>query len=238
MLNLDETLYLTDSYTKQKDFYLKSFLYSFGVLMFVDILRNQVSEVNLLQLIPGFYLILLFFSFLFLVINSDFISGFSKDLDNKKEFGTKTLNKIDLFVLNRFSFFFLSIILLFVLNSVIPLSLDSFNSYGEKTLENIWSFDEVLSLEIILLIILITLSQVPILIVTYVSTEKDSQILPEYWKSLSLVIFLVSGFLTPTIDGYTQLSFSFSAISLYFILINLIQKRVNVRFNGLNGIIF
>jgi Sec-independent protein secretion pathway component TatC len=238
MLNLDETLYLTDSYTKQKDFYLKSFLYSFGVLIFVDILRNQVSEVNLLQLIPGFYLILLFFSFLFLVINSDFISGFSKDLDNKKEFGTKTLNKIDLFVLNRFSFFFLSIILLFVLNSVIPLSLDSFNSYGEKTLENIWSFDEVLSLEIILLIILITLSQVPILIVTYVSTEKDSQILPEYWKSLSLVIFLVSGFLTPTIDGYTQLSFSFSAISLYFILINLIQKRVNVRFNGLNGIIF
>ena len=238
MLNLDETLYLTDLYTKQKDFYLKSFLYSFGVLIFVDILRSQVSEVNLLQLIPGFYLILLFFSFLFLVINSDFISGFSKDLDNKKEFGTKTLNKIDLFVLNRFSFFFLSLILLFVLNSVIPLSLDSFNSYGEKTLENIWSFDEVLSLEIILLIILITLSQVPILIVTYVSTEKDSQILPEYWKSLSLVIFLVSGFLTPTIDGYTQLSFSFSAISLYFILINLIQKRVNVRFNGLNGIIF
>jgi Sec-independent protein secretion pathway component TatC len=238
MLNLDETLYLTDSYTKQKDFYLKSFLYSFGVLIFVDILRNQVSEVNLLQLIPGFYLILLFFSFLFLVINSDFISGFSKDLDNKKEFGTKTLNKIDLFVLNRFSFFFLSIILLFVLNSVIPLSLDSFNSYGEKTLENIWSFDEVLSLEIILLIILIALYQVPILIVTYVSTEKDSQILPEYWKSLSLIIFLISGFLTPTIDGYTQLSFSFSAISLYFILINLIQKRVNVRFNGLNGIIF
>ena len=73
MLNLDETLYLTDSYTKQKDFYLKSFLYSFGVLIFVDILRNQVSEVNLLQLIPGFYLILLFFFFLFLVINSDFI---------------------------------------------------------------------------------------------------------------------------------------------------------------------
>jgi len=65
MLNLDETLYLTDSYIKQKDFYLKSFLYSFGVLLFVDILRNQVSEVNLLQLVPGFYLILLFFFHLF-----------------------------------------------------------------------------------------------------------------------------------------------------------------------------
>lgn len=238
MLNLDETLYLSKSYTQQKDFYLKSFLYSFGVIIFVDILRNQVSEVNLLQLIPGFYLILLFFSFLFLVITSDLLFGLPKDLDNKKEFGTKTLNKIDLFVLNRFSFFFLSLILLIVLNSVIPLSLDSFNSYGEKTLENIWSFDEVLSLEIILLLILIALSQIPIFIISYISTEKDGQILPEYWKILSLIIFLFSGFLTPTIDGYTQLSFSFSAISLYFILINLIQKRVNLRFNGLNGVTF
>lgn len=238
MLNLDETLYLTDSYIKQKDFYLKSFLYSFGVLLFVDILRNQVSEVNLLQLVPGFYLILLFFSFIFLVITSDFIFGFSKDLDNKKEFGTKTLNKIDLFVLNRFSFFFLSIILLFVLNSVIPLSLDSFNSYGEKTLENIWSFDEVLNLETSLLFIIIILSQLPILTVSNLGTEKIVNKLPQFWKLLSFLIFLIAGFLTPTIDGYTQLSFSASAIFLYLIIINIIQKRINIKFNGTSSLGF
>jgi dihydrofolate reductase len=31
--------------------------------------------------------------------------------------------------------------------TIVPISLDSFNSYGEKTLENIWSFDEVIGLE-------------------------------------------------------------------------------------------
>jgi hypothetical protein len=232
MLNLDETLSLNLYYILQRDFYWKAILYSLGVFIFVDILRAQIAEVNLLQLIPGFYLILLFLSFLFLLFSSDFIFRVPIEFDNKKEFGTKTLTKIELFILLRFSFFFLFSILLFVLNSIIPLSLDSFNSYGEKTLENIWSFDEVLNLEIILLCLLIFLSQIPIFLISYLSTEKENQILPEFWKILSLLIFIISGFLTPTIDGYTQLSFSFFAISLYLIVINFVQKRITIRFNG------
>jgi hypothetical protein len=60
MLNLDETLSLNLYYILQRDFYWKAILYSLGVFIFVDILRAQIAEVNLLQLIPGFYLILLF----------------------------------------------------------------------------------------------------------------------------------------------------------------------------------
>ena len=56
-------------------------------------------------------------------------------------------------------------------------------------------------------------------------------ILPEFWKTLSLIIFLAAGFITPTIDGYTQLSFAASAVSLYIIVINLLEKRINVKFN-------
>ena len=63
MLNLDETLITTSSYIKQRDLFLKSFVFSFGVIIFVDILRAQVAEVNLLQLIPGFYLIRYSFHF-------------------------------------------------------------------------------------------------------------------------------------------------------------------------------
>ena len=48
---------------------------------------------------------------------------------------------------------------------------------------------------------------------------------------LSLFIFLAAGFITPTIDGYTQLSFAISSVSLYIIIINLLEKRVNVKFN-------
>lgn len=238
MLNLDETLSLNFFYIIQRDLYLKAFLYSTGVIIFVDILRSQVAEVNLLQLVPGFYLILLFISFLLLLFFSDSLIRFPIELDNKKEYGTKTVTKLQFFVLFKMSLWVLFFILLLILNTVIPLSLDSFNSYGEKTLENIWSFDEVLGLELILLFFLVLLSQFPIGISLILNTENDSQILPEFWKNLSLVIFLISGFLTPTIDGYTQLSFAFSTISLYLFLINLVQKRVIIKFQGITSLNF
>jgi hypothetical protein len=238
MLNIDETLSLNVFYVIQRDFYLKAFFYSIGVIVFVDILRGQVAEVNLLQLIPGFYLILLFSSFLLLIFLSDNLVRLPIQLDNRKEYGTKTATKMEFFILLKISLSVLFLILLLVLNTVIPLSLDSFNSYGEKTLENIWSFDEVLGLEIILLFFLIILSQVPIGISFILNTEIDSQILPEFWKNLSLIIFLISGLLTPTIDGYTQLSFAFSTLSLYVFLINLIQKRVIIKYQGVVSLNF
>ena len=73
MLNLDETLTTISSYNFQRDLFSKSFLFSFTVITFVDILRGQVAEVNLLQLIP-IYLILLFISFLYLVFFSNLLT--------------------------------------------------------------------------------------------------------------------------------------------------------------------
>ena len=122
------------------------------------------------------------------------------------------------------------------LNSVIPLSLDSFNSYGENTLENIWSFDEVITLEIVLLTILLSLCQIPIIFIVSLNNEKEISVLPEYWKTISFVIFIFSGILTPTIDGYTQLSFAFSALSLYLIIIIILTKRLDIKFNSLKSL--
>ena len=57
-----------------KEIFFKSFIFSFAVVIFVDILRGQVAEVNLLQLIPGFYLILLFISFFIFSIFSNLLT--------------------------------------------------------------------------------------------------------------------------------------------------------------------
>jgi hypothetical protein len=238
MLNLEETLLTNTYYVIQRDLYLKAFLYSFGVFTFIEIVRSQIAEIDLLQLIPGFYLILVFVSFTLLVIFSDLLFRIPVENDNNKSLGTKTINKIEAGILMKFSLFLFVSCLLISLNTIIPLSLDSFNSYGEKTLENIWSFDEVINIETILLIILLSVSQLPIFALASLSTDKDINILPEFWKVISIFIFIVAGFLTPTIDGYTQLSFSFSAISLYIIVINLILKRVNIKYNSLNTLSF
>ena len=238
MLNLEETLVTNTYYVIQRDLYLKAFLYSFGVIIFIEIVRSQIAEIDLLQLIPGFYLILVFVSFTLLVIFSDLIFRIPVENDNNKSLGTKTINKIESGIFMKFSLFLFVSCLLIAINTIIPLSLDSFNSYGEKTLENIWSFDEVINIETILLIILLSVSQLPIFALASFSNDKDINILPEFWKIISIFIFIIAGFLTPTIDGYTQLSFSFSAISLYIIVINLILKRVNVKYNSLNTLAF
>ena len=236
MLNLDETIFFTSKYNNQNDFLLKGILSFFGIFVILDIIRNQVSEVKLLQLVPGFYLILLFICFLNVLFFSTFFSNLSKEGDNKKQYGTKTLNKLKIIIFTKFKFFLFFTVLLVILNTIIPLSLDSFNNYGEKTLENLWSLDEVLTLEIILLVLLLLLSQFPVFIISYLTSEIRIISLPEYWKLISFLIFLASGLVTPTIDGYTQLSFAISALSLYLLVINLLQKRIKLKINFTFGL--
>jgi hypothetical protein len=236
MLNLDETIFFTSKYNNQNDFLLKGILSFFGIFVILDIVRNQVSEVKLLQLVPGFYLILLFICFLNVLLFSTFFSNLSKEGDNKKQYGTKTLNKLKIIIFTKFKFFLFFTVLLVILNTIIPLSLDSFNNYGEKTLENLWSLDEVLTLEIILLVLLLLLSQFPVFIISYLTSEIRIISLPEYWKLISFLIFLASGLVTPTIDGYTQLSFAISALSLYLLVINLLQKRIKLKINFTFGL--
>jgi hypothetical protein len=231
MLNLDETLLINNSYSVQRDFYIRAITYACPIVVFVDIVRGQISEVNLLQLIPGLYLVLLFISFLFLVYFSNLWLLVPFKLDNDKSLGTKTINRTSRYVIAKTSLSLFLIGLVVTLNTVIPLSLDSFNSYGERSLENIWSFEDVIGLEITLLIILIVLCQIPIVVVSIYTNEKDANLFPEVWRILSLVIFILSGILTPTIDGYTQLAFSASAVSLYLIIISLIEKRVNTKYS-------
>lgn len=232
MLNLDETLFANTGYTKQRDIYIRILLFTGGVVAFVEYLRGQVSEVNLLQLIPGFYLLLLFTSLVYLVGFSDFFQNIYPSVDDKKSLGTKTKNKLETLSLLKFSTFLFFLCILTITNTVIPLSLDSFNNYGEKALENVWSFDQVLTLEITLYIILIIISQIPIIVVANFSNEKDLRTMPELWRIISVSIFTIAGMLTPTIDGYTQLSFSFSALILYLIIIYVTSKKVNTKFPG------
>jgi hypothetical protein len=233
MLNLEETLDLLPSYLTQRDLYLKAFVYAFGVFVFIDFLRGQVSEVNILQLIPGFYFFLLLVSFLFLVILSNVIVRTPFEIDKKKTWGTKTTTKNELVVLLKFCFFIFSTGMITVLNTIIPISLDFFNSTGEKTLENTWSFGEVLNLEIFLLLILSILFQLPVFLVFGRYNEKTVKIFPKIWRPLSLIIFILSGVVTPTIDGYTQLSLASAAFSLYLIVITILTKRINIKSNNL-----
>jgi hypothetical protein len=49
-------------------------------------------------------------------------------------------------------------------------------------------------------------------------------------ENLGILIFTGAGIVTPTIDGFTQLSFSFLAFSLYILVIIVMTRRLNVKY--------
>jgi Sec-independent protein secretion pathway component TatC len=230
MYSLDTTFISQQYYHIQKDLYVKGFGYALGVVGFLELLRSQVCEMNVLQLVPGFYLILLFTSFLVLVNLSNLLLSISYQVDIRKAGGAKTLNRIQVLVLVKFGFLIVFTGMLIAFNTLIPLGFDSFDSYGETTLENVWSFAEIISVETTLIFFLVILSQIPVVAILNFEVEEDALQLPQVWKPLSLSCFVISGIITPTVDAYTQLSFAGAALALYVMVITIIQKRVNLKF--------
>ena len=93
MLNLDETLEVSSAYNTQRDLIFKIVFYSLSAFVILDLIREQLPEINLLQLIPGYYLLLLFVTFTFLIFLTDFFLRIPFYIEDQKSFGTKTITK-------------------------------------------------------------------------------------------------------------------------------------------------
>lgn len=236
MLNLDETLHSSKVYSQHFDIYIKPICYSIGSIIIICIIRGQIPETDLLQLIPGFYLILVFISFISLLVLSELLFRVPQEFDNEKSFGAKTRLKLQAPLLIKLSYCLIFIAVFFSTNILVPLSLDCFNIYSENALENIWSFDEVINIESILLALLVCLSQAPSLSTLFFSNEIALKSLPNFWKIIVIFVAIFTGVITPTIDGATQLNLSLFSIILYLHIIHIIEKRVNVKFIGLNSL--
>jgi hypothetical protein len=87
MINIDETLELLLEYSVQRDFFLKGILYIFSSIIILDLIREQIPEVSILQLIPGFYLFLLFTLFFLAAFFFDIITRYPLEFENEKNFG-------------------------------------------------------------------------------------------------------------------------------------------------------
>ena len=125
MMNIEEALISYPFYQKQKDNFIRFILYSVVVFIYIDAIRQQISEINLLQLIPGIYLILLFTSFIFLIFWSNFIVNNLYDIDYISLSGTKTIERMATKIILKTRAFLCILVVALTLNSVLPLSLDS-----------------------------------------------------------------------------------------------------------------
>lgn len=232
MLNLKESLAVMPSYAVQRDIGIRFISYSLGVILFVEFLRAQTPEIDVLQLVPGYYLILIFVSSILLVTISNYVFNFPREVELKKDIGTKTSTKMELMLIVKFGYLLVSSLIITMLVIILPISLDSFENSGDHNLESLWAFQEILGLEVVLASIVLSFSQLPNLTIFSLTSEKDIKFLPQFWQDFSFLSFVVSGVVTPTIDGYTQLSFAFSALSLYLTILTMGTKRANQKFLG------
>lgn len=228
MLNLIETLENYKLYLIQRDLYVKIFLFTVGVFSVIDELRAQVAEVSLLQLMPGLYVGVIFSSYLFLLFGSYFLSRFFSNNDSDKIRGTKSTFRFEAKIEFKSIFTLFSIGIYCMFQTILPVSLDSFDSYGEKNIESIWSYDEFIAIETSLLSLLAMILQIPLILTFPGYSEKDIKLFPFYLKNYIFAVCVLAGVLTPTVDALTQTGFIFVGISLY-VLMNSIIKKSSLR---------
>jgi hypothetical protein len=219
-----------------REFYQKIVFLFLNSLLFLEFFRQQLPEINLLQLIPGFYLIVFFGAILVLWIFSEVVFQLPFEWDGKKELGSKTKNRFQnfFFLKSIYQFFWINFVA--IQTSIFPLSLDSFSSYGEQKLENLWSIDEVASLEFWFLGFFGGVSFLPSFFLTFFSTQENLQSLPFFWRNLTFFLFLFSGFFTPTLDAFTQVQFALTGLFFGIFLLLALQNRMRVTYLGITSL--
>lgn len=230
MFSIDNAFFSNSMYLLQKDLYLRAINVALGVFFLVEFIRAQIPEIEVLQLVPGVYLFVLFIGWLFLITLSNCIQRFPHNVDNRKLSGTKTLNRIELGIIGKGCLATTLGQLIINLYTVIPIGFDAFNNYGEQTLENLWSFDEIVGVETSLFIFIFLIAQTPILTLINYTGENYLLRIPNVWRSIGVISFLLGGIITPTIDIFTQLSFATSTYSLYLLVISVTTRRMFMKY--------
>lgn len=225
MLNLPETLLLYKQYLSEYAIFGKIVGYSIAVFPFLDFLRSQIAEITLLQLMPGLYLTIIFSYFVFLLFGSVFLTFLPTGNDKEKKRGTKTVFRLECKLEYKGIFTLLLIGLYFLMDCILPISFDSFNSYGVRTIESLWSIDEFIDTEWNLGVLLILLLQIPLIISSPIYSENLIIQLPKYSRDYIFLICILSGFLTPTVDIGTQLTFIIVGISIYILINTVLNKN-------------
>ncbi len=225
MLSHKKTLLIAEKYKRNKFPLLRSLFSLSGSFLLIDFFRKQTPEIHLLQLVPSFYFAFILSTFALLLFFSIFFFKTPLSLE-KKLFLNYKLSKNFAFALLTKQSYFLLALSFFLGIFLVPLSLDSFSFLSTKTLENIWSFDEVITLENISIFFLAFLSQFTICCSFILSTEQSTNAFFQNWKGFCLLIFFTAGFLTPTIDCSAQLSLVVAIFFASLTVLLRVKKRL------------
>ena len=220
------------SYKIQRDLYSTGINYAFTSFTFLEILRAQIPETNVLQVVPGYYFFLLFASFVVVFGLASLFLFFGNKLDTRKTGGRRTLNKIDIILIIKFAYFLVFTNILIGLNTLIPVTLDSIDSAKEKAIEGAWDFRKILRIETNLFFALIFLGQIPVFTLLELADEDQAIEIPLLWREITLISLILAGIITPTFDATTQASLATEGLIFFVLILTSVQKRVDLKYGS------
>lgn len=224
MLNLPETFFLSLPYPSQSSVLLKIIGLLVGAPKFLEFVRFQVAEIVLLQLMPGVYFSLVFFSFVFLFYISFNFLKLIKGNDWKKKLGTKIFLRLLYRRVIRSTFFYFSVGFFVFFNEIIPITFESFSLIDTYTFANLWELGEFVGIEATLSFLLFNITQFPLTLIGNEYNSIQFSISPTYIRDYLFGLSLGAGFLTPTLDVATQINFILIGIGFYLIISYLVEK--------------
>jgi len=224
MLNLPETLSISLPYPYQNSGFFKLFGFLIGGVKFLDFIRFQVSEITLLQLVPGVYFSLLFVSFGSLLFFSFTIIKLIRENDWVKKGGTRLIVRIFVRKIILFSSQYVGGAILLLFNIIIPCSFESFSLFATATFANFWELNEFFNLESSLGTYIYLLSQFPLFTIGPEYRAVDFFLGKAFRRDLLFGTTVIAALFTPTLDVTTQINFILMGIGFYVIISSLLQK--------------
>ena len=226
MLNLPETLYLSLPYPYQNSELFKFIGFFIGGVIFLDFLRFQVSEITLLQLIPGVYFSLLLTSSLSFLFFSLTIIKIIRENDWLKRGGTRLAVRIFVRQIILFTSQYIVGAFFLLFNIIIPLSFESFSLFVSATFVNFWELNQFYNLESSLGTYIYILAQFPLFAIGPEYNVIDFSLAKAFTRDYLFSLTVIAGLFSPTLDVTTQINFILVGIGLYFIISSFLKKII------------
>lgn len=228
MLNLPESFFFFLPYSSQYSVVLKSLGLFIGGFKFLEFIRFQISEIVILQLMPGVYFT---FAFLFFGILFFFSYQYIKLIrgnDWIKKLGVKGLLRFVYRRIVQSIFFYIGIGFFAFFTQIIPVTFESFSYITSSTVANLWELGEFIGLETTLSFLVYIFTQLPFFLIGPDYSFFQFIISPTYLRDSLFAISLAAGLLTPTLDVSTQINFILIGIGFY-LLISIFVEKIIIR---------
>ena len=226
MLNLPETLDLSLPYPYQNSEIFKLFGFFIGGVVFLDFIRFQVSEITLLQLIPGIYFSLLLTSSGSFLFFSWAITKVIRQNDWVKRGGTRLVIRVFVRQILLYTAQYIAAAFFLLFNVITPLSFESFSLFVSATFVNFWELNEFFNLESSLGTYIYILFQFPLFVIGPEYKAIDFSLFRAFRRDYLFSLTVIGGLFSPTLDVVTQINFILMGIGFYFIISVFLKKII------------